>query len=647
MSRVYVEPGILNRIAAKFGLGTSEDDEDSPRYHLKFWLARPDGESGIYLLHYVKKQITVIMSGIDAGGAALFTEAQRNALLSLRGVVYDVAADRIICDSDGRLPHITCTDWPNMENPYDVPATTDHITDEFGRQHAWLVQPGVKFRTGFDGVLFRFYKVDGRIRVAISQNPDILTTPNSRWGNNKLSFMELWYSLGGPNPETFFTSNPSFATSKFQHHFVIVDNSLNTGTRFNDSFILFVETRELTGSFLPGETSPLVAAMTPTRVAAPVVSSYGEDPADAARRLLSAPPTTITFGSKGALDISTYRPLPPINPAAPIRSGVYSVPQINYLRVRQILLSGYFSYDGVDMSIFPPEMRPSGFVIAEGPQGQRAKIASPGYNWRQAVNGPLPNLKARAYSFFDLSLKYEPNPEDEAFQFRGIDRDTYRFGQLFKLSWADALKVPSEDALQEKKRLIEINPANISYHPIEWLTGEGADKLRLTTSEGREARLRHAVGLFAFAAPISKQAEVLGYYSNFLEDRRLVSEFLNTHWAVLVATLGEARDDLHAVKPFSDFPITEKIKNAAGVEIGRKLSKAGTDMKRLFETAWRSADRNLTGGPDVSARARTNLANLLGKERGSSIHRMSHAIRRAAGVEQDEPAEVVYDDVEA
>ena len=630
MDKSPVEIPILDRIAASFNLGTTSDPED-PKFHLKFWEIKPDkSEAGIYSLHFVKAKLPTIMTGVDTTGAPLFTDAQRESFLHLRGIVLDYPAGRVVCDSDGRLPNITVNDWPHASVVRKVERRIDHETDDFGRRHPWLFDEGVKFRMGFDGTQLRFYKLNGSVRIAISNNSNILATPNSRWGDNKETFMETWTRLGGPNYDEFFDA--SVSTSKYQHNFIIVDPSLNTGTRFNDSFILYVGSKILPGEFEGNERSPLVVAVSPKlALPAAVSSTTQEDTAAMIRSLLDAPAPTLTFG---AVDSSTYRPLPPINPAEPFRRGVFSVPPINNIHVDYILLNGYFGFENMDMDKLPVELRPGGFVIAEGPQGQRAKIVSEGYNWRQALTGPNPNLKARTFGFFDLAIEPHFEESDSSFRFMGIDRDKYAYGQLFKLEWSDDLGVPREADLIMKKN--EAEAGNPSYIPFAWSTKVGSATLREDSFEGRMARLRYAISLFAYAAPVSKQHLVLGYFTEFMEARRLIYQFLNENWATLVEVVGKGRGHLHMTVPFSHFPITEPIKNAAHQVIGTRLGKAGRAMERIFQTAWKwSTEETEETETDFGPLLRKNVFRLLDKERGSSIYHMSHAIIRARTVPQD------------
>lgn len=159
-----------------------------------------DKETGLALAHYDE------------------TKANMSKYGHIRGVVVDYNKGVVVCSSFGYTP--TCT----LDKI--VPQFTGNLelTDEHANQHTFL-KDNYFFRIGFEGVIIRVFKFDGKTYRSSHKRLD---PSGSRWGTSD-TFIEIYDRLQGPDPNTLF--NPKAKYSPWVHSFLLVDKKLLVGTK--------------------------------------------------------------------------------------------------------------------------------------------------------------------------------------------------------------------------------------------------------------------------------------------------------------------------------------------------------------------------------------------------------------------------------
>lgn len=135
-------------------------------------------------------------------------EADLSKYGNIRGIVVDTNAKTVVCRSYGYTPTVISNELKPVDNELI-------LTDEMGFNHTLNTEKCL-FKTGFEGTLINVFKHNG---VVYRTTRKRLDAGKSRWGNSK-TFMEMYWSLGGPTDEMLFDPESKF--SPYVHSFIIV-----------------------------------------------------------------------------------------------------------------------------------------------------------------------------------------------------------------------------------------------------------------------------------------------------------------------------------------------------------------------------------------------------------------------------------------
>lgn len=137
-------------------------------------------------------------------------EANLSDYGQIRGIVVDSQAKTVVARSYGYTPTIVSDQVLIQPGDGNI-----HLIDQMGLEH--VVDPVRSlFKIGFEGTLINVFKHDGIVYRSTRKRLD---PARSRWGNSR-SFMEMYWSLGGPSDDVLFDPNSKY--SPYCHVFIIV-----------------------------------------------------------------------------------------------------------------------------------------------------------------------------------------------------------------------------------------------------------------------------------------------------------------------------------------------------------------------------------------------------------------------------------------
>ena len=311
-------------------------------------------------------------------------EADLTKYGDIRGIVVDTKAETIVSRSYGYTPTVVTNEIPNSLNLV--------LTDQMGMPHT-LNTGRCLIKTGFEGTVINVFKHNG---VVYRTTRKRLDAGKSRWGNSK-TFMEMYWSLGGPSDNILFDSQTKY--SPYVHTFIIVHPDVLVVSKDNigNGYLVYLGVKQMWS--LNYDECPYKQT---NKDGTLMVS---EDEWEHDQRV-----------NAGWIDETLHVPETVSDLKADttyLQGGViYAPPNLSLNEANKHLMFGFYDpFEGfhqLDQRLLPGE-----FVIIQQLDETDAvskmfKIESVAYNWRLGMRDNNPNLKHRFFQLINGSyLRYD------------------------------------------------------------------------------------------------------------------------------------------------------------------------------------------------------------------------------------------------
>ena len=591
MAKINVADSVYGQIGKLLGL-PDLPESGGDRIRSKYWTII-DNMGSLRLIHYKTDMIDAILKDEK------FSVSERNALLSLRGVIVDIEEDRVCARSFGYTPTVVADELPaklQYGNRADPSMSIDVST--------------ASFQLYFDGTVLRRWKHKGKCYTSTHKKID---AEKSHFGQSEY-FPTIYANLGGPDDDVLF-GKEDYSNNCYM--FLISDKALLGSSKADvgEGWLFLLQVLPLVDVPAEGKRQSNVE-WTPhwnpriTKVA--YVDDTGKDIAPIPL------PTSLAGASKEPV---IYTPTLFGNPhdgASPGRG----------LRIANMILrKGYSPLSDDDIKAMQPQIRPGESLICTYDYGRKMiKVASSSYKWRTLINDAGNNPLYRYFQAADLAALEGSKSQPFALK---DDGKAYTYHELFPYVGSPTIaefnelgdeivrdgpiwRAP-EWARHHKERDLDVAPMDRSFHP-------------------RDLRLRNMALCFTLAAPVHRQVEVTGsnvgsnpgYYATLVGRRSDVINYLSRRLNDLERMLS-----LRA-------GIGHRLMDQPGFGDQKSLSNAGRAVSRLVTQARKHAEVQTRSGPVINPRTGKklniheltleNLANLIRKEHGGSLYALYNAI---------------------
>lgn len=469
----------------------------------------------------------------------------------VRGVVVDTLAKTVVARSYGYTPTIVSDQVLLQPGDGNI-----HLIDELGLEHT--VDPArALFKIGFEGTLINVFKHDGIVYRSTRKRLD---PARSRWGNSK-TFMDMYWSLGGPSDEVLF--DPATKYSPYCHIFIVVHPDVLVVSKDNigDGYLVYLGPKQMwsleydfcpykqvkkDGSLFPGITQ----------------EQFDQDPRPNAGWIdpdIHVPETVSNMG-----DDVTYK-----------SHAIYSPQNLSIEEVNKHLQFGFYKpFDGADR--LDRRMLPGEFVIVHqldetGATTGLLRVESTSYSWRAGMRDNDPNLRHRFTQLVPGSYLQYDTPE-------GKDR----YNTLYPTF--EPFDEESIKSQISKRGPYVVWPQDVPYYDPEYLNT-------------KESRMYNIWLAFLNSVPLHSQKEVSEYLS-WLYTKR--GELIG--WLRMLETRGHLDSSEYSRRVLD---IIGAARNFA-----QKRAETGKDSTH--------------GGQRLSIKdmVRENIRNLIMKEEGTSLYRL-------------------------
>ena len=470
----------------------------------------------------------------------------------IRGIVIDIKAETVICRSYGYTPTIISDRITVQAGDGNV-----HLIDELGLEHT-LNPARVHFKIGFEGTMINVFKHDNIVYRSTRKRLD---PTKSRWGNSK-TFMDMYWSLGGPSDDTLF--DPASAYSPYCHTFIIVHPDVLVVSKDNigDGYLVYLGPKQMwsveynecpykqtqqNGSLFEGITQ----------------AEFDADPRVNA----------------GWIDSTLHVPQTVSNMSDNVSytqgHAIFSPHNLSFDEANKHLLFGFYNpfegYDKLDRRTLPGE-----FVIVHnldefGATIGMLRVESNAYSWRSGMRDNNPNLRHRFFQLVNGSYIRYDTADGKA-----------RYDKLYPTF------TPYDEA-SIKKQIVEDGPY------VVWPQDPNYDDPENLMS--KESRMYNIWLAFLNAVPLHQQRDV-STYLNYLYNKR-----------------GELISWLRSLENRGHLDPTELSRRVIDlIEAARRFAqqkvKDGQDKDR---TGKKISLKDIT---------KANTRNLVMKEEGGSLYRL-------------------------
>jgi len=153
----------------------------------------------------------------------------------IRGIVIDINTQKIVCQSY----EYTSTAINNLDKEIWIPDDTGYLklTDSYG-VNFFFHKDNIKIRPLFPGVIIRVFKHNNIVYYSSHRR---LNIDNSKIPGSRISFLDMYKSLGGPDASTLFEKDEP--SSPFCYIFMIVHDDLLDVSKINlqsSGFIIYL-----------------------------------------------------------------------------------------------------------------------------------------------------------------------------------------------------------------------------------------------------------------------------------------------------------------------------------------------------------------------------------------------------------------------
>ncbi len=470
----------------------------------------------------------------------------------IRGIVVDTEAKTIACRSYGYTPTIVSDQVLIQPGDGNI-----HLIDDLGLEH--VVDPARShFKMGFEGTLINVFKHDGKVYRTTRKRLD---PSRSRWGSSK-TFMEMYWSLGGPTDEVLF--DPQSKDSPYCHTFIIVHPDVLVVSKDNvgEGYLVYLGPKQMwsldydespykqtqkDGSLFPGITQE-------------VVNQDERPDAGWIDPAVHVPKTVSNMGE---------------NVSHTPGHAIFSPHNLSIEDANKHLLFGFYDpfagYDKLDRRMLPGEFVIIHQLDESGAITGMLRVESTPYAWRSGMRDNNPNLLHRFFQLINGSYLRYNNPDGKS-----------RYNSLYPIFEPFDKQSIKEQILNDGAYVVW--PQDGPYYDPEYLMD-------------KESRMYNIWLAYLNSVPLHRQKDVSGYL-DYLYNKR-----------------GELIGWLRSVETRGQLDPTEYSRRMIDI-----ISAARRFARQNVE---RGHDRNHNGRKmSIKDLTRDNIRNLVMKEEGSSLYRL-------------------------
>jgi hypothetical protein len=478
-------------------------------------------------------------------------EANLSDYGQIRGIVVDTKAKTIVARSYGYTPTIVSDQVLIQPGDGNI-----HLIDQLGLEHT--VDPARSlFKVGFEGTLINVFKHDGIVYRSTRKRLD---PSRSRWGNSK-TFMEMYWSLGGPSDEVLF--DPASKYSPYCHVFIVVHPDVLVVSKDNigDGYLVYLGPKQMWS--LEYDYCPYKQLQASGSLFSGVTQEqFDQDPRPNAGwidRDLHVPETVEDMGAS----------------ETNVGHAIYSPHNLSIEAANKHLQFGFYkSFQGADK--LDRRMLPGEFVIIHqldetGATTGLLRVESTAYSWRAGMRDNDPNLRHRFTQL--VTGSYIPYDTLEG---------KVRYNILYPI-----FEPFDEESIKEQINSdgpYVVWPQEVPYYDPEYLTT-------------KESRMYNIWLSFLNSVPLHSQKEVSSYLSWMYNKR-----------GELISWLRMLENRCHLDSAEYSRRVLDII--GAARNFSRRKAETGQDRTR--------------GGHKLSIKdmVRENIRNLVMKEEGTSLYRL-------------------------
>lgn len=626
------EPAVYENIAKALGL-PQLPEVGKGKVRKSYWKIKDHYSDLAYkvdvvLVHHEKDSLKAIHEDKE------FTQSEKTALFNLRGIIVDLTEYKVRCRSFGYTPTVTVQEIKEGK--------VLKLKDQLGLDV--IIDPkAATFQPYYSGPLIRLWKYNG---MEFHSTQTTINTVDSKFGNSP-TFLRMYLGMKGPSREELWDEKP---TSNYTYVFMASHFSTLMETLAD---VGFPDVDEDKGVLNPDSDVQPDIKMSGWLVFLQAFQNM-EMPANPDPNVEWTPkwkpitqqPATYIQNEDGS--ITDVAPVPP--PVSVADGTIYIATKFgaatdskedpgHYIRIVNMLLkSGYsrLSSEEISKRTTNPILWPGEALVATLPSGQTVKIASPAYQWRNAVCGDEPNryfhfCQLAEYAVVGNDTKV-PGPMTDFSAFDGTPKD-WSYASLFPyLGAPSAEEFTSLGDQMIRDGIFWTPPTNVSKPEEAKLYEPGPNR------QINLYRLANIALCYMMAVPCNYKVEVAGYssekgpvngfFARFLEERKLVSDIMVNDFLRYEEDINTGNILINDLFSKSVKGEKRRVLNAAGKTIERWVKQA-----RLHASKPKAeAPKRGRGGKAVPSRgkkvsedtelrsAKQNIRGLVLREKGGSLY---------------------------
>lgn len=535
----------------------------------------------IYLLHYNSEKIDELIYRNDH--TPIYSKAECDALLLLRGLIIDLDEKWICCRSFG---------FTNTSNNEKLELNQDgtlSVTDLYGNVHSGK---NFSLQTFYGGTIIRIWKYKGKVYFSTHHK---ISANNSKWGTSKM-FEELFFSLFPISStsdedkrkriEEYLFPNFTKETANYCHVFILTVPEIVSGIRFpiGKGYLVYLRTINL-NYFVDEE--------------APKHYKYYKN-IDFDYKFISKELDSKIKRLNVKIETKNDIPIPPIS----ISTNFIITPSTFNLTVaNKILLSGYNDLSEEDANSINPHLRPGESIIIDFgfPSKTLIKINPISANWRNKLLNNDPNIFHQYCKLLNyanpLKEKYVNKQQEDIFPIIGYPNDN----ELKNIS-------------------LEILNGNLRPEYIED-DSKPSQISSINKNKVREGKRKNISYCMLYVVPYHMIEKAGSFYKIYKDDLEIVKNEIRTN----VANLGNAVNKgtlLEDQRFSSNMKDNKKKLNTAGKVITRIMTEAANYLE-----VRRRDHHDIRNGKKMSDKEIVidNINKLLNNENGEGVYALFKA----------------------
>ena len=519
----------------------------------------------------------------------------------LRGVVLDVHAKCVVCASYGYAPTITtdhlqitkdgCFEWKD---------------DESGQMYK--IEPSqVSFKMGFEGAIVRVFKHNGIVYYATHRRLDIT---NSHWGQS-MNFRDMFKQLGGPIENALFSNEAQ--CSPICHTFLMVHPDLLVASKQDFSSIRnFPSGEKMVSGYLVYLGYNEMYSTDPTECPYRQTNLEGKEMVvEPCARLVEMSGGKV-YGWHGR-PMAGYFPneicVPKTCSTFPLLPDAIYGPDFLNLDLAQRHLQFGFATDTEVLMQYAPDFLKAihqdvrltsgefvmAYVNSPNPSIPRLiKIQSRAYAWRNQMHNGDPNRYHQFYHLMDMARLSVDKVATARAEFESF------FPIVPPILENDLKSISQETGFRLFPLIHSMNVGGSSFY---------SKQRSLSTWYDRAVNIWAS---FLMSLPLTVQKEASLYLEKYLEDRKVVVDFLSK---LACSSYDESKLSLRAKQLMG-----ESVKRAQSTNMLPKV-KVTSDKQGKLNT------QNSKYPKNKNMAVRQNMTYFIGLETGHSLYRLRREVK--------------------